>query len=121
MVLLVLACSLAALTGCVSSGTKIEMANIAQLKKGVSTRAEMDRLFGKPTSVTLLPDGRTMATWFYVKASNNVQNFIPIVNVVQTKIDSETQMLQASFSTDGVLENFTTNDSASSIKAGLVN
>lgn len=109
------------LAGCASVGNKIEMANVAQLQKGVTTRADMERLFGKPMSVSLLPDGRTMAMWFYSKASNNAQNFIPVVNLVQTKIDTHTQTLQAFFTADGVLENFATNDANSEVKAGLVN
>lgn len=107
--------------GCASVGNKIDMANVSKIQKGVTTRAEMEQMFGKPMNVSLMPDGTVMAMWFYSKASNNVQNFIPIVNLVQTKVDSQTQTLQAFFDDKGVLKNFATNDSNSSVKAGLVN
>jgi len=117
----ILALVFLAIGGCASVGTKIDMAQVQQIKKGSTTRADMERMFGKPMNVSLMPDGRTMAMWFYSKASNNVQNFIPVVNLVQTKIDTQTQTLQVFFSPDGVVESFATNDSNSAIKAGLVN
>ena len=109
------------LAGCSSVGNKIDMTQVTNIKKGVTTRAEMERMFGAPMTVSLMPDGRTMAMWFYSKASNNAQNFIPVVNLVQTKIDTQSQSLQVFFDANGVVESFATNSANSAIKAGLVN
>jgi hypothetical protein len=39
---------------CASVGTKIDMAQIPKIPKGTPTRVEMERMFGKPMSVSLL-------------------------------------------------------------------
>lgn len=112
---------LALFAGCASVGNKIDMTQVQHLQKGVTTRADMERTFGKPMSVSLMADGRVMAMWFYSKATSGARNFVPVVNMVSMKVDSNTQTLQAFFTADGVLENFATNDANSTIKAGLVN
>jgi outer membrane protein assembly factor BamE (lipoprotein component of BamABCDE complex) len=119
---IVIAALVAALfAGCASVGTEMNLAQVSQIKKGVTTRAQVEQLFGKPMSVSLMPDGKVMALWFYTKASSNAENFIPVVNLVQTKIDTQTQTLQVYFDASGVVENFTTNEASSAVKAGLAN
>lgn len=108
------------LAGCASYGTKIDMAQVANIKKGVTTRGEMERMFGAPMNVTLMPDGRTAAMWMYTEASNSAQNFIPIVNIVQTKMDMKSQGLQVIYAADGIVESFTTNQGNSTARGGIV-
>lgn len=117
--LLGLAFALTLFSGCASVGTKFDMTQVQNLQKGVTSRAEMEKMFGKPMNVSLMPDGRVMAMWFYSKATSGARNFVPVVNMVSMKVDSNTQTLQAIFTADGVLETFTTNDANSTIKAGL--
>src|SRR3989344_3974883 len=53
--------------GCVSTsvGTKMSADKIDQLKKGVTTRAEVETLFGKPIATSMLGDGRRMMVYNY--------------------------------------------------------
>ena len=54
---------LAIVAGCASSGRKIEADKISQIQKGVSTRADVERLLGPPTHVGLAGDGKRILVY----------------------------------------------------------
>lgn len=107
--------------GCASVGHEMDMSQTQQIKKGVTTRADVEKMFGSPTSVTGRADGSVIATWFYSKASNTARNFIPVVNLVSTKFDTKNQMLYVTFDQAGHVTDYTFSEGGSPINAGLVN
>lgn len=58
------------LSGCFAHqhGRDIDFAAVNRLKPGVSTRADAEALFGKPSAVTTPADGNTYVGWMYVHA-----------------------------------------------------
>jgi outer membrane protein assembly factor BamE (lipoprotein component of BamABCDE complex) len=67
--------------GCMSyrAGTKIEADKIAQIKKGRTTRAEIEALLGPPMSVGMMGGGRRLLVYRYTEVSRRVKgsSFIP--------------------------------------------
>jgi len=56
------------LTGCASSGHKIDQSQIDQIKIGETTKDQMMKMFGSPLSQAYNSDGKLMFIWFYMKA-----------------------------------------------------
>lgn len=120
LLLLGLALALALFPGCASVGHEMNLTQTQQIKKGETTLAQMEQLFGQPASVSRLPNGTTTAMWFYSKASNTARNFIPIVNLVSMKIDTKNQVLSVSFDEQGRVENYSFTQGGMPINAGLI-
>ncbi|PWB78071.1 MAG: hypothetical protein C3F08_09285 [Candidatus Methylomirabilota bacterium] len=55
--------------GCVSMGEEFRVPTADMIKNGVTTRAELLRLFGSPTQVGI-EDGDQTWTWAYVRAGS---------------------------------------------------
>lgn len=106
--------------GCASVGHEMDMAQVQQIQKGVTTRADIERLFGKPMSSTGSSDGTSMAMWLYSSASSNARNFIPIVNLVSTKIDTKSQTLNVQFDAKNLVTNYSFSEGGTPINAGLI-
>lgn len=53
--------------GCMTNqhGQKIEASQVSTIKKGVTTRAEIERSFGAPIATGLMPDGRRILSFTY--------------------------------------------------------
>jgi outer membrane protein assembly factor BamE (lipoprotein component of BamABCDE complex) len=107
------------LAGCYSVGDKIDMAQVNKVEKGQTTRADCERMFGSPTSTTLLADGTTMSYWMHVEARSHAANFIPVYGLVTSKVDTDSQMLQIYFDRDGRVTNISSSSTNSVVKAGL--
>jgi outer membrane protein assembly factor BamE (lipoprotein component of BamABCDE complex) len=52
--LMILACCLTLMAGCASYGNKMDRSKLDQIKKGVTTRAEVEALFGPPMTTALM-------------------------------------------------------------------
>ena len=66
------------LTGCATSGTKMEQDQISKIKEGVTTEQEVTALLGSPFSKTLTSDGKTVMMYLYTKAqtkASSLQSF----------------------------------------------
>jgi outer membrane protein assembly factor BamE (lipoprotein component of BamABCDE complex) len=109
-------------TGCMtqSHGIKMEEANVAQIVKGKTTRAELEAMFGQPAHVGMLPEGRRILTYNYFAASGQAENIgkhlIPIVGPYiagDARVKQRQQMLQVYLSSDGIVEDFEYTDQAS--------
>lgn len=66
-------------------GTKIEPATVAQLKKGVTTRTQVEALFGPPQQVVMMGDGKRMMLYGHYTAGErrSLQIILDSANVVQ--------------------------------------
>lgn len=66
-------------------GTKIDPVAISKIKKGVTTRAEIETLFGTSQHIALMGDGGRMMLYSYYSASekSSLQIFLDGKNVVK--------------------------------------
>ncbi len=109
---LILVLSVGCVAGCysTSSGTKIDDSKVSQIKKGVTTRAEVEVLLGKPSSVSMMGDGRRMMFYTYVEASGHATagSYIPFANLVTSGTQSQvhTQRLQIILTKDDIVEDY---------------
>lgn len=64
--------------GCYSmtSGSRVERADVERIVRGKTTRAEVLKMFGPPTRATIAPDGREALSWEYSKASAQAFVFV---------------------------------------------
>jgi len=107
------------LAGCASSGKPIDPGAATAVVKGKTTESELYQMVGRrPESLSLMPDGKKMATWIYTRAQTKAATFVPIVGLFAGGTDLDTTTLQAIISTDGVVENVLYNSSQTEVGLG---
>ena len=109
------------LVGCATVGTKIDASKLSQIKENVTTKAEVENILGKPQSISLTSDGKTLMMYQYVKASSKGSNFVPVVNLFSGGMNMNMQIIQVLIGKDDKVEKYILNDSANDIKTGLLN
>ena len=105
-----------ALAGCASVGPEMNLAQTSKIRKGSTTRAQVEQLMGKPTSVVQMPDGKIMERWLYSKSYDAAESSTMIgynTNLDQTLVATHSQTLQVSYDAKGVVEDLISNDSTS--------
>lgn len=65
------------LTACATTGTPIDTSKVGELKPGVSTIADAERLFGPPQSTTHNQDGTTLLGYGNSSEQMDAKSFIP--------------------------------------------
>ncbi|MBI2883922.1 MAG: hypothetical protein HYY11_08465 [Candidatus Methylomirabilis oxyfera] len=78
-----LGCFILLLAGCVAVGEEFRTPTAQMIKNGVTTRAELLRLFGSPTQVGI-EDGNQTWTWVYVRAGSFSRNLSKELHVTLT-------------------------------------
>lgn len=114
LVLLVFFC------GCASSGNRIPTDKMGMIQEGQTTRTQVLELCGPPTTATLTSDGKEILMYHSVKITSAPQNFIPFVGLVQSRMDTDTQIINVLLSKDGIVEKVTSTQSKGAIKSGIV-
>jgi outer membrane protein assembly factor BamE (lipoprotein component of BamABCDE complex) len=105
--------------GCASStnGTKLNATQVSQIKKGVTTRAEVEQMFGPPTHISLMGDGKRMMLYHFTESSHHVKgtSFIPIAGAFMggTEGTVHQQQLQVVLTKSEVVEDYVFNDGTS--------
>lgn len=115
----------AVLSGCATSGDKVlkktsEQQISASLIKGQSTKQEVRNLFGDPSEIDLLPDGKEHWKYSYTNSKPKVANFVPIFSYFYGGTDDNTKTLKLLFDNSGTLEFFAFANSKSETTFGLV-
>ncbi len=121
-VLVVLA--VVSLCGCASStmqvGTPIDPGKVSQIEKGVTTRAQVEAMFGQASGTSLLGSGRRIATYSSINSTGEAHvtaaNFIPIAGAfvpVHGTGTSRVQQLQIIYTAQDVVEDYSYSDNAS--------
>jgi outer membrane protein assembly factor BamE (lipoprotein component of BamABCDE complex) len=59
-------------------GTKIDPANVSQIENGVSTRSQVEALFGPPQNVSVMDSGGRMMTYIYFSYSTSDRHTLQI-------------------------------------------
>lgn len=117
---LLLAFILSILHGCASSGNRIPVEKIGMIKEGQTTKTQVIELLGGPTSATITSDGKEILMYYAIKVSSSPQNFIPFVGLIQTRMDTDTQITNILLSKDGIVEKVTSTESKGAIKSGII-
>ena len=116
-------------TSCISqnfeSGTPLSAEKISQIKKGVTTRAEVEALFGPPAYISMMPDGKRSLSYNYTSSKTDAHataaTYIPLVGpfVAGGKAQSQTrvQMLQVLLNADGIVEDYQFSDNTNNVNA----
>ncbi|MEA2708916.1 MAG: hypothetical protein QOF78_1517 [Phycisphaerales bacterium] len=102
--------------GCAStsSGTKMETTQVSKIERGVTTRAQIEQMFGPCGSITLMGDGRRMMLYSYHETDTHVKGttFIPFAGAWMGGSEGTTrsQQLQVILTRADVVEDFVMND-----------
>jgi len=107
--------------GCasVSHGTKIDKDKVSQIKKGVTTKAEVELLLGHPAHTSMAGDGRRMMTYNFTEASST--QYIPVVGLFAGGSSTHTQSLQIMITKSGVVEDYEYSDNSQNTEGGILN
>ena len=119
MRLLVIFMSMVLLTGCMSSGVRVDEANLTSFEKGKTSYAEVIGRLGQPTTSTLLPDGRRMLMYTWVQAQARPQNFIPLIGPFVGGADSRSSNVIIWIAADGRLDTYSASQSQYGTGRGL--
>lgn len=118
MKLLIAAAAALALTGCVSTGTKVDTAQVAQFKNGETTEAEIVKALGPPQSITDGPTGRTLV-YVGTHAQAKASSYIPIVGAFTGGATGSSTVVVLRIGKDGKLIDATTNTTNTDVRTGV--
>lgn len=103
--------------GCMTytQGTRIDESQVSKIKKGVTTRAEIEAMLGPAENVVMMGDGKRMMEYRFMErsAATSPATFIPYVNLFAggvTRRDTH-QALQIILGKDGIVEDYEVSDS----------
>jgi len=115
-------CLFLTLSGCFSNnaeyGTQMSADKVSQIKKGVTTRAEVEALLGPPMMVSMMPDEKRMLMYSYTstqtEAHATAATYIPFVGGVvgggKAQLQMRTQTLQVMINAKDVVEDYEFSD-----------
>lgn len=105
--------------GCATVGKQVNQSNAEKLQKGVTTKAEVIKIFGQPSSQSFNQAGKVIFTYIGCQVKNTAWNFIPVVSVFHSEMKMNNQVLTITFKDDVVEEyNFSTSDTP--VKYGII-
>ena len=107
------------LVGCASSGVKVSQDAVDKLQRGKTTYADVIQSLGRPTGSGTMPDGSRYVSYHYFSAQARPETFIPIVGVFAGGADTESSSVMIFFDKDGVIKNFTSNQSGMGSGSGF--
>jgi outer membrane protein assembly factor BamE (lipoprotein component of BamABCDE complex) len=107
----------ALLCGCVSMGRKIDQAKVAEIKTGVTTRAQVIQLIGSPDQITDA-NGTVMFMYMYIHSSATASTYIPIVGAFAGGANTQNEMVMVSFTND-VVSALTSSYGGNEINSGI--
>ena len=102
---------LALLSGCMSMGTKVDPAQAAQFKKGVTTEADIVTALGSPNQRSTMPDGRSSIGYMNLSGKPDAAMFIPYIGPFVGKVESQSTVVRFVFDANGKLSETSTDSS----------
>ena len=106
------------LAGCASVGKPVVTQNIPKIKRGVTTEADLVRMFGAPTTKTLNANGNVIMIWAHSAAQAKGASFIPFAGPFIGGTNVQVQQLTVLLNSKGTVQNYTMNESHPDIKMG---
>jgi outer membrane protein assembly factor BamE (lipoprotein component of BamABCDE complex) len=110
-----------ALSGCVSSGTKVTPEQVAQFEQGKTTLAEVVTKLGPPNSTTTLGNGQTILVYVHISSSANAATFVPVVGLLAGGATGTSNSATFTFDNKGILMSSGSSESKTAVSTGLLN
>lgn len=118
----VAAASIGLISGCASTGEKMDSNKIQQIQKGVTTRTQLETLLGPPRHVDILSDGRRRLFYMFYNNQAKAENFIPFIGGrLVGGSTGERQELQVILGKNNVVEDYEFSDSKTETSGGDLN
>lgn len=108
------------LAACASYGKKINHEAVSKIEKGVTTEAEVYKLLGKPSSSSIMSDGKKFLMYMHVKSQAKASTFIPVVGLLAGGADSQSDTVQI-WIENGLVSEFSHSYTESELNTGLLN
>lgn len=110
----------ALIAGCVSSGTQVKDAQLDQFQKGVTTEADVTKALGPAQSVSRTSDGKRILVYVGTHAQAKASSFIPVVGLFTGGATAHVTTVSFTFGPDGKLADYTSSESNSDVRTGIV-
>lgn len=107
--------------GCVSAGRKIEEDKVAQIVKGQSTRADVERLLGTPTMTSGMDGGTTTLMYMHMRARSDPQNVVPVLALLVGGARTKSETLTVIVGADGTVQDVSSSQMQMHVNTGLIN
>jgi len=91
----------------------------SKLIKGHTTKEEVKGLFGDPSDVDIMPDGKEQWVYSFVRSEQKGVNFVPYANLVYNGTNDNIRKLKILFTNCGKVEFFAFSNSKGETKTGL--
>ena len=96
--------------GCMSTGQKMDQSKVDQIKKGVTTRAELETMFGTPFNVAMMGEGKRMMVFMFATVQVKATNYIPVIGHLVGGTDDRQQILKVILNKDNIVEDYEFSD-----------
>lgn len=107
------------MAGCAATGVKVSEDQLAALKAGETTEAQIVAKLGQPTARTRLGDGTVMLQYVYAESKVRASTYIPIVGAFTGGADTRSNVVMLRFGIDGKLIDTTSSASTYGTGTGL--
>lgn len=113
------------LTACASMGNtalKQETATsiAGKITKGQTTQSQIREVLGSPSSTDFTDSGNQIWRYSYAQSKAMGRNFIPYANIFSSGSNIESKELVVFFDKDGVVQNYSMEESKTQSKQGLI-
>ncbi|MDA8416686.1 MAG: outer membrane protein assembly factor BamE [Betaproteobacteria bacterium] len=114
------------ITGCASTGNESIRAESgdtlkSKIVEGRTTRAQIQELFGAPTTTSFTDSGLEIWTYSFTKMSADAISYVPIVNMFGASSSGTKKSLVVMFDKQNIVQRYAINESAVTQKTGLLN
>lgn len=106
-------------SGCASVGTPINGSNVSSIQKGITTKDQILKLFGNPSTSTISDNG-TMFIYSFAKTQTSASTFIPIVGIFHSGYNTDIQTLSIVFDDKNIVKNYSYTSGKNSTSAGII-
>lgn len=114
-------CGALVVGACMSFGTEVSDNQLQQLVRGKTTEAELEARLGPPTSRERKANGETVLLYNFSKTSFTAATFVPFIGPLLAGTNSRSKIVSFSFSSDGVLKDWSAIDNDLSVRNGILN
>ena len=115
-----LPCASLLLSGCMSQGTTVDHQNLGTIHPGLSTRAEVERTFGKPDAVNTVAEDHVLI-YSHIHVQPNIWAWIPIADIFLAGADYDRQSFQVILNSRDVVESYQVAEYKGGSSGGVMN
>jgi outer membrane protein assembly factor BamE (lipoprotein component of BamABCDE complex) len=98
-------------SGCASTGKKIDPTALSDFKAGVTTKSEVVQRLGPPQSSSSTSDGTQVVSYYFSESTVNGATFIPVVGLFAGGSKGSASITTFIFDKNEILKSFTTTNS----------